>query len=223
MAEAQRGAMDRAGFLQETAAVSAVAAVTGGLAAASGVQPSLAAEVMGTSYQGEHQIKTCTKLQIAEIADFVTCFVHSPPRPLLCGISNQFELFFHNTCRIYFKAEGHVALQSAARKSYQLLPGRRKPLCTGWQLRVPATPCSLCHAFFRRQSTMCPSQRCDMSPGLRVPLISPVFARSFRYSNRICRLCGFARTIWMSHPSELSSSGASKGQAWGCVCCGRLQ
>lgn len=50
VAEAQRGAMDRAGFLQETAAVSAVAAVTGGLAAASGVQPSLAAEVMATEF-----------------------------------------------------------------------------------------------------------------------------------------------------------------------------
>lgn len=35
---------------------------------------------------------------------------------------------------------------------------------------------------------------------LRVPLIFPVLAGSLRCSNRVCGLCGFAWTLWLSHP-----------------------
>lgn len=48
--ETQADTMDRARFLRRTAAAS-VAAITGGLAASSGLQPALAAEVTGTSHK----------------------------------------------------------------------------------------------------------------------------------------------------------------------------
>lgn len=83
--ETQVDSMDRATFLGRTA-VASVAAATGGLAASSGLQPSLAAEVMGTSYGGEHENDSSVKCTLQTLNDsFLNC-------PVLYGTSDQLEL-----------------------------------------------------------------------------------------------------------------------------------
>lgn len=54
--ETQVETMDRARFLRRTVEAS-VAAVTGGIAASSGLQPSLAVDVVGKSYRGEESTR----------------------------------------------------------------------------------------------------------------------------------------------------------------------